>query len=201
MNNITEYADRELLNAFRLAKPPDQAIRQLYQSCFRMCRSYVTGNDGNEEDAEDIFQEAVISFIELVQNGKFRGESSVSSCMYSITRHLWLNELRRKGRALKREALYDSRNNSTPDLNDLLAEEELRTQLMQLVEALGEICKKILVAFYYDDLPMKEIVELVHYQNEQVLRNKKYKCMQQLEKELKDKTHLLRYFKSALYHE
>jgi RNA polymerase sigma factor (sigma-70 family) len=201
MENIGDYADADLLKAFELVRPPDQAIRQLYRSSFPMARSYVLQNSGNEQDAEDIFQEAVISFIELVQNRKFRGESSVSSCIYSIARHLWLNELRRKGRALKREVRFQQENSAQVDLNILLGEDTLRNQLIQMIEALGDNCRKILVAFYYDDLPMKEIMGLVNYQNEQVLRNKKYKCMKQLEEELAGKQHLLRYFKSALYHE
>lgn len=201
MDNIGDYADADLLKAFQLVRPPDQAIRQLYSSSFPMARSYVVQNSGNEQDAEDIFQEAVISFIELVQNRKFRGESSVSSCIYSITRHLWLNELRRKGRAVRREFRFQQENSAQTDLNNLLGEEELRHQLIQMIEALGDNCRKILVAFYYDDLSMKEIMGLVNYQNEQVLRNKKYKCMKQLEEDLAGKQHLLSYFKSALYHE
>jgi RNA polymerase sigma factor (sigma-70 family) len=202
MDTNSEFADRELLDALRLARPSDQAIRQLYVTCFRMARSYVVKNGGNEQDAEDSFQEAVICFIELVQTGKFRGDSSVSSCIYSITRHLWLNELRRKGRSLKREASYDQAHRAPSlDLHGLLAEQELKSRLMDMVTSLGETCRKILVAFYYDSLPMKEIMDLVHYQNEQVLRNKKYKCMQQLEQALKGKKDLLQYFKSALYNE
>ena len=34
--------------------------------------------------------------------------------------------------------------------------------------------------FYYENLSMKEIVDHLPYENEQVIRNKKYKCLQQL---------------------
>jgi hypothetical protein len=34
--------------------------------------------------------------------------------------------------------------------------------------------------FYYENLSMKEIVDYLPYENEQVVRNKKYKCLQQL---------------------
>jgi len=51
---------------------------------------------------------------------------------------------------------------------------------------LGEPCKKILTLFYYDNLSMKEIVEHLPYENEQVVRNKKYKCLQALTGLIKD---------------
>ena len=53
-------------------------------------------------------------------------------------------------------------------------------QLSSLLNKLGESCRKILELFYYENLSMKEIVSHLHYENEQVVRNKKYKCLQQL---------------------
>jgi len=54
-----------------------------------------------------------------------------------------------------------------------------------LLQELGESCKKILELFYYENLSMKEIVSQMHYENEQVVRNKKYKCLQQLTDKMK----------------
>ena len=50
---------------------------------------------------------------------------------------------------------------------------------------MGESCRKILSLFYYENLSMKEIVSQMHYENEQVVRNKKYKCLQQLTDKIK----------------
>ena len=55
-----------------------------------------------------------------------------------------------------------------------------RRQLRELVYKLGEPCRKILLLFYYDNLSIKEIVDFLPYENEQVVRNKKYKFLQQL---------------------
>jgi hypothetical protein len=40
--------------------------------------------------------------------------------------------------------------------------------------------------FYYENLSMKEILEHQPYDNEQVVRNKKYKCLLQLTELIKD---------------
>ena len=40
--------------------------------------------------------------------------------------------------------------------------------------------------FYYENLPMKEILEKTEYETEQVVRNKKYKCLKQLEQMLNE---------------
>jgi len=40
--------------------------------------------------------------------------------------------------------------------------------------------------FYYENLSMKEMADHLPYENEQVIRNKKYKCLQQLTGFIKD---------------
>ena len=67
------------------------------------------------------------------------------------------------------------------DVSHLIVNREMKSQLMQVVDKLGETCKKILLAFYFDNLAMKEILQTLNYENDQVVRNKKYKCLKQLE--------------------
>jgi len=202
MGKPGDYSDTDLLRALQTESVPDSAIRQLYLDCFEMASVYIRQNSGNQQDAEDIFQEVVITFIELVRERKFRAESSIRTFLYSITRHIWLNELKRRGRARGREEKFEKfRDPSEPDIIEYLADRAIRARLMQLIEELGEACKNILVAFYYDDLSMREIFAQTDYSSEQVLRNKKYKCMKQLEQMLTDEPTLAQYFKSGLYHE
>jgi predicted DNA-binding protein YlxM (UPF0122 family) len=54
---------------------------------------------------------------------------------------------------------------------------EARKQLVAVFEKLGTSCKKILTLFYYENLSIKEILEQTTYENEQVVRNKKHKCL------------------------
>jgi RNA polymerase sigma factor (sigma-70 family) len=199
MANSENHSEEDLLKALRKGKVPDAAIRQLYLSYFGMVSAYIRQNTGNQQDEEDIFQEVIMIFIELVQKQKFREESSIRSILYSITRHVWLNELKRKRRALKREVRFErEKEGSQQEWTAQLADHESKAELMRMIDSLGETCKKVLLSFYYDGLSMREILGNLNYQNEQVLRNKKYKCMKQLEQILAAKPNLIQQFKSTL---
>lgn len=177
------FTDEELLTRLRLGTQFSEAIKQIYGLYFESLADYVMNNNGTFQDAEDVFQEAVLAFTDLVQRDKFRGESSVKTFLFSLNRHIWLNELKKRGRSLEREKKYeDKRELPITDVNALLAEKELREELINLVGQLGENCRKILTMFYYDNLPIKKILESLEYENEQVVRNKKQKCLQQLQK-------------------
>jgi RNA polymerase sigma factor (sigma-70 family) len=135
-----------------------------------------------------------------VQKDKFRGESTVKTFLFSLNRHVWLNELKRRGRALAREEKYSKGNEWVElDIGEHLAEKETKDLVVELMDQLGETCKQILVLYYYENNSMKQILENLHYENEQVVRNKKYKCLKQLEQTLNANPNLKKTLKNWLH--
>jgi RNA polymerase sigma factor (sigma-70 family) len=202
MNKVVAFSDMELIETLKKEHVSDLSIRYLYKNYYHGLSNYIKTNQGSEQDAEDIFQEIVVSFIEIVKGDKFRGESSIKTFLYTLTRYAWLNELKRRSRVMLREEKYeDGRQQEDKDVSHLLVEREAKGLVMAMIDKLGEVCKRILVAYYYDDLSMKEILPLVEFQNEQVLRNKKYKCLKSLEQMLSENPELAQRFRKALAYE
>jgi RNA polymerase sigma factor (sigma-70 family) len=144
----------------------------------------------------------VLTFIELVKKDKFRGESSISTFLYALTRNIWLNELKKRGRAKLRDEKFEKGKETTHiDVSHYMMNREIKAQLMHLVESLGETCKKILLAFYFENLAIKEILQTLDYENEQVVRNKKYKCLKQLEQMIAGQPNLAKNLQSFLSYE
>ncbi len=187
MNAKITFSDEALAEAIKEKRNLDQAINHLYQEHAAVTRSFIMGKGGSEQDAEDIFQETVIAFIDTVRKGKFRFESGIRTFLIAISKNLWFNELRKRQRAENRERMFETgRDPEDPDVSEAIVDRELNQQLQKLLAGLGDSCRKILTLFYYENLSMKEIVAHLHYENEQVVRNKKYKCLQQLTGMLKE---------------
>jgi RNA polymerase sigma factor (sigma-70 family) len=197
-----EYSDDELLRWIGSGKALDAPVKYLYEKYFYVLSSHIEQNQGSREDAEDIFQEVVLTFIELVQKNKFRGESSVKTFLFAINRNIWLNELKKRGRQMKRNEKFTVEQPDTePGIEKFISNREARNQVFMIIESLGEVCKKILLAFYYENLQISEILKRLDYQNEQVVRNKKAKCMKSLEEKFNADPALAQKFKSALQYE
>ena len=181
MKKGTAISDEELLELMKKKDEIDNAIRYIYSEYHEGLSSLITYNNGSWEDAQDIIQESILSFIQIVQEGKFRGESSIKTFLYSLTRNIWLNELKKRGRMTKRNKIFeegkDDLENSTLDG---VEKREANKQLLDILNELGEGCRKILTLFYYENLSMKEILMQTEFENEQVVRNKKHKCLKQL---------------------
>ncbi|MFZ9387366.1 MAG: RNA polymerase sigma factor [Chitinophagaceae bacterium] len=200
MEVIRNFPDEEILENLRSGRRMEESIKTLYRSHFEQLSAYITFNSGSRQDAEDVFQEVIVNFIDLVKQNKFRGDSSIKTFLYSMNRHTWLNELKRRGRQLAREEKYErGQDRLEDDAAESIIDREEKKTIADLVASLGETCRKILVLFYYENLSMREILEQTDYENEQVVRNKKYKCLKQLEQMLDAKPHIKKTLKNLLH--
>ena len=77
-----------------------------------------------------------------------------------------------------------------------LMEEERQDQIREIIGLLGFDCKYILIESIYHNRPMKEIALEGNFSNEQIVRNKKYKCLKKLRELMVARPGLLKIIKS-----
>lgn len=175
------YSDAALITAIGSGDQLNNAIFFIYQQYSSTIQSFIIANSGSSQDAEDIFQETVVAFIDLVKKKKFRGEATIKTFLVAIARNLWLNELKKRERSEVREKLFENNREGTEaDVSDYIVDREMKQQFVEVLNKLGESCKQLLTMFYYENLSMKDMLQHLPYENEQVVRNKKYKCLQSL---------------------
>lgn len=193
------FTDAELISSLMSDNGINEAIRFLYLAHFDILSRYIANNSGNEQDGEDIFQEVMVAFVNLVKAGKFRGESSIRTFLFSLNKNIWLNELKRRSRAMAREGKFEKQTNHQDVTADQAMEiRQTKADLLEVIDALGENCKKILLLYYYENRSMREILSALPYENEQVVRNKKSKCLKKLEQLVSGNVTLFQQLKSYL---
>ena len=181
MKSQEKYADQEVIAWIHDKSHLDGAIRFIYQQYAEPVSSFIMSRGGSQHDAEDVFQETVVAFVDVVKNGKFREEASIKTFLIAIAKNIWYNALNKRKRSAQREKIYEmDRDGEEADIGHSIADREMKLKLRALLDHLGEPCRKLLILFYYDNLSMKEMLDHLPYENEQVVRNKKYKCLQQL---------------------
>ena len=170
-----------------LAGRVDDVVPPIYFQYAEAISAYVIGHGGSRQDADDVFQETVVAFIDLVRGGKFRAEARVKTLLVGIAHNVWMNELRKKKSLNRRGEVFEhSKGKEEEDGMGQLYQRELHQQFLSLLGKLGESCRQILTLFYYENKSLREILSETDYENEQVVRNKKYKCMKELSDLIKD---------------
>lgn len=199
MQTGKNFSDAELITAIRTGKDIDNAVGFIYRNYYRMLENFVLTNSGNEMDAEDTIQEVLVVFIDIVQTERYRNETSVRSFLYTLARNLWISELRKRTSDSRRNEFFEtSREKEEEDISNFLIYKEAQVLIVELLERMGEKCKRILTLFYYENLSMKEILKQTNYENEQVLRNRKYKCLKELTDIIQQSPTIVNNVKSAL---
>lgn len=158
----------------------NQALEAIYRANRDRICAYVVSESGTEAEATDLFQESMITFYENVKKGAFKGESPISSYLHSIAEYKWLNQVKENTdeSGQQEEAAMLERASKKQLVTDL--DEERKDEVREIVGLLGFDCKYILIESIYHSTPMKEIASEGNFSSEQIVRNKKYKCLEKL---------------------
>ena len=73
-----------------------KGLHQIYETFLPRIRNLVTSNGGSEDDAQDVFQSAILTIYEKVQKENFKLTSKFYTLLYGICRNLWGNRLQKK---------------------------------------------------------------------------------------------------------
>ncbi|WP_370086593.1 RNA polymerase sigma factor [Ekhidna sp.] len=169
--------DSEILE--RISRGDEHMLDHLYKKYYRMMTKIVLSNNGTEDEAKDVYQEALLAFWQKAASGKLVLTSKISTYLYSICLNQWRKELDRKSRLSSEEV--DKEEFQTHD-----AKERLKI-VMDCIGQLGDVCKKVLTYYYFDGMGMPEIAEKMNFANTDTAKTKKYKCKKKLDSLIKSK--------------
>lgn len=176
-----EYKDdQELLKG--IAEGSTTELEYLYSNYYPMVYQLVIKNNGNEDDAKDIFQEAVIVLYDKIHAGGFVLSSRLGTFIYSVCRRLWLKNLSKADRLTLSMQDHEELTGVENDLAEYYQKEDQFLLMEESLHLLGEPCQTIISDFYLHNLSMKEICEKFGYTNADNAKNQKYKCLQRLKK-------------------
>ena len=85
--------EQELLLLKGLAKNDKKATETIYRSNFNVIQAMILNNNGDEDDAKDIFQESMVVLFEKSRLADFELTCSIKTFLYSVARRLWLKKL------------------------------------------------------------------------------------------------------------
>lgn len=175
-------ADHQISQIIESIKREDAAfLLEIYRDYFPGVRHYIMMNSGNNFDAEDLFQDAMVLIYVRIRNNEFSPKNSFGSYLNNIVRYLWLKELERKRKYFGSEI---DANNQVPDEVDFIEDYiklEKRKLILEHFAAMNEECKKIL-ELSVKEVPVVMITAVMGYSSEQYTRNRKNACKERLVK-------------------
>lgn len=176
-----------------IKKGEDQlALNYLYKTPLRKVRRYILNNSGTREDADDIFQDAVIVLFDYVLQNKFKEEYDLDGFLFRVAKNAWINKVKKKDVLVRSETLEIDTDNGVDYLQDIIKKEQLEA-FHQVFNQLQENCKKLLTYVVFDQKSMKEVAVLLGMKDEKVVKSQHYRCKKYLIQLAKQEKNLLKF--------
>ncbi|MGF7139347.1 RNA polymerase sigma factor [Roseimarinus sediminis] len=182
---MASYSNEELLRG--ILRNNSTILRHIYKSYYHMINAFVIRNKGDESNANDIFQEAIIVIYRKLKSDRLMIETcTFETYLYSVARLLWLKQLeRRKNDIVKVEEVHHFSDQIYDDELVELARKNDRYRLFQEhFQKLGKDCKQILQLFF-DKLTFKQIADTLGYTSESYAKKRKHQCKEYLVRSIK----------------
>ncbi|NML65648.1 sigma-70 family RNA polymerase sigma factor [Hymenobacter sp. RP-2-7] len=167
-----------------VAAPPDwrealltqrtATLSQLYRRTFPVVRQYVQQQGGTDQDAQDVFQDALVVFYEKMVAGTLTLTAEPGTYLAGVSRHLWQRERARRTRhphldlaEAPLETLAETDEPPLPAVRGYLAQ-------------LSEKCRGILLSFYYFGQPLTQVAATYGFNSVRSATVQKFKCLEHL---------------------
>jgi len=161
-------------------------LQFIYKNFYSKINFFIKKNSGDDDDANDIFQEAIIIIYRKLKANELVLDCTFETYLYSVCRFLWLKQLDK--RKIEKQKIKDNHDYSEDIYDDSLekvADLNERYKLYQKHFAnLGKDCQKVL-QMYFDKVPLKNIAQMMGFKSEKYAKKRKFKCKEYLIKSIK----------------
>lgn len=181
-----EYTLEEWLELIKIGD--EQAVTQLYEQYRKEFFLWIKNKyQCTDEEAIDAYQESVLVMYNNIKKGKLiKFTSSIKTYLFAIGRNVILYNRRK----FQRE-----RSNITDKENEIVDKESVQVNLqvserqkilVEVLNDMGNPCKSLIMLYYTENLPFKEIAKRLNYKTETVARMQKMRCLKRMRKTMKE---------------
>lgn len=140
------------------------------------------GLDG--DSVLDVYQDAIIALCENAEKGKLDNlKSSLKTYLFSIGKYMIFAHLRKNQKEVDYENI-DNFHFEWEEYNEEKNDREIN-QMRSSFSEMGAKCQEILRLFYYQEKNLDEITTIMEYDNKDVAKSQKSRCIKQLKELIK----------------
>ena len=177
------FADRELLEGIRNRN--NKVLEYIYEQWYPMILELVTRHSGNADDAQDIFQDAMVVVYNKIKNDELDLVCALKTYFYSICKRLSYKLIKQKNKHSKFDMDYQEVADTSDENSEAIYENEIekisiyRQHLLNLTDDARK-----LLQLYLNNHSLKEICEVMGYNSESYAKSRKYNIKEDLKKRI-----------------
>lgn len=181
---MREYSSAKILNGIK--NHDKNVLIYIYESFYQQINYFININSGTDEDAQDIYQEALIIIYRKLNDGSLiELDCSFNTYLYSVCKLLWLKQLERNKIKTADKIEKEELENPGEDLMDVYEKYDRMALYQSHFKKLTEDCQKVL-RLTLNKMPLKKVANIMGYKSEKYAKKKKYQCKEKLIEAIKN---------------
>lgn len=155
----------------------EDAFAYLYRHVLPEVKNYIRRNNGDDDDAKDVFQDAIISFMRNLDQSKYN-HVNLQGYLMVIVRNKWLDKVDKANKIVKMELVPDQVHEDRPV--EISTAPRLGDYMRERLSRLGEPCRTLILATVVDRKRMEEMALRLGYASAHSARQQKLQCLKKL---------------------
>ena len=179
---MQEYTTLEISDGIK--ERDSSVLNFIYEKYFYQIKAFIKKNSGTDEDAQDVYQDAILVIYQKLTRENLKIDSSFNTYLYSVCRFIWLKKLDK--RKIEKSFLVDSKKfiNIDGGIEDWHELNERYQLYQEHFKKLSFNCQKILELFLAK-IPLKEIARILGLKSEVYVKKRKHICKEKLVENIK----------------
>lgn len=177
--NEKKYSSLDILNG--VSNHDREVLEFIYKSYFDVVKKFVLINSGDEQDAWDVFQDAIGVIYDKASDPGFMITSTFQTFFITVCKFIWYKKLRRK--KFEKTVIYSEKFSfdtlNQDEINDKYRENAMFRLYRKYFSKLKSDCQKILLMTSEGEKTI-HIAAQIQFHSTQAVYNKRRRCLKKL---------------------
>lgn len=161
-----------------LKKGRKKTVKEVYEKFYPYVKNHILKNSGSEDDAKDVFQDAMMAIFQNVSNKEFELTCQFKTYIHAVSSNIWNKRLReRKNRPTEiQDEIHDI---AQEELEDAVLKIERYRFYVKKFNEISEKCRELL-KMYLSGIDMKSIAQHFSFASVSYAKKRKFQCKESL---------------------
>ncbi len=152
-------------------------VVEIYTKFYPKIVSFVLNNKGRKEDAQDVFQDALVYLIYIYKENATEIKS-FEAYLFTICKNIWRRQLKNKKEHIVKDGVYSIKDKIT-QTSVFILEQQREDLYTKCFAKLSENCRNVL-SLYFNTMNYEDLLNTFSYNSADVARHRVFKCRKRL---------------------
>ncbi|HEY9124788.1 MAG TPA: sigma-70 family RNA polymerase sigma factor [Bacteroidales bacterium] len=161
-----------------------KVLRYIYAENFPKVRQHICINGGSEDEAADVFQEAILIIFEKARKEQLVLTVKFSTYLYAVAKVVWKSYLRENR---KEEDMFQLNETEWDfeigEVDDYIIDNERFKLVWRYFDNISKDCQTI-IRLFLEGKSISEVTQEMNYSSEQHTKNRRLRCKESLIKKI-----------------